>query len=98
MFIELEANTGAASPSSNHFWNFLLRRRSRPRRTDPRLDGKYESVNQMNKRRAVFLMTLLGVCLCLPPAKAGDPGARMQWWREARFGLFIHFGLYAIPG
>jgi alpha-L-fucosidase len=23
--------------------------------------------------------------------------ARMQWWREARFGLFIHFGLYAIP-
>lgn len=23
---------------------------------------------------------------------------RMQWWREARFGLFIHWGLYAIPG
>ncbi len=22
---------------------------------------------------------------------------RMQWWREARFGLFIHWGLYAIP-
>lgn len=21
----------------------------------------------------------------------------MQWWREARFGLFIHWGLYAIP-
>ena len=29
------------------------------------------------------------------------PGAaeeqRMDWWREARFGLFIHWGLYAIP-
>ncbi len=24
--------------------------------------------------------------------------ARMEWWREARFGMFIHFGLYAIPG
>lgn len=24
--------------------------------------------------------------------------ARMAWWREARFGMFIHFGLYAIPG
>lgn len=24
--------------------------------------------------------------------------ARIAWWREARFGLFIHFGLYAIPG
>ena len=22
---------------------------------------------------------------------------RMGWWREARFGLFIHWGLYAIP-
>ncbi len=25
----------------------------------------------------------------------GDP--RLDWWREARFGLFIHWGLYAIP-
>ncbi|MBX3096647.1 MAG: alpha-L-fucosidase [Fimbriimonadaceae bacterium] len=23
--------------------------------------------------------------------------ARMEWWREAKFGLFIHWGLYAIP-
>ncbi|MBI3766035.1 MAG: alpha-L-fucosidase [Ignavibacteriales bacterium] len=23
--------------------------------------------------------------------------ARMQWWQDARFGLFIHWGLYAIP-
>ena len=23
---------------------------------------------------------------------------RVQWWREARFGMFIHWGLYAIPG
>lgn len=23
--------------------------------------------------------------------------ARMQWWKEARFGMFIHWGLYAIP-
>lgn len=26
-----------------------------------------------------------------------DRDARMQWWREARLGLFIHWGLYAIP-
>jgi len=24
--------------------------------------------------------------------------ARIAWWREARFGMFIHWGLYAIPG
>jgi alpha-L-fucosidase len=23
--------------------------------------------------------------------------ARMQWWREGRFGMFIHWGLYSIP-
>ena len=23
---------------------------------------------------------------------------RIRWWREARFGMFIHWGLYAIPG
>ena len=23
--------------------------------------------------------------------------ARLQWWTDARFGLFIHWGLYAIP-
>jgi len=25
------------------------------------------------------------------------PAADMQWWRDAKFGLFIHWGLYAIP-
>ena len=23
--------------------------------------------------------------------------SRMKWWRDARFGLFIHWGLYSIP-
>jgi alpha-L-fucosidase len=26
-----------------------------------------------------------------------DHDLRMQWWRDARFGLFIHWGLYAVP-
>src|SRR6266850_841606 len=26
-----------------------------------------------------------------------DYAARMKWWSEARFGLFIHWGLYSIP-
>jgi len=24
--------------------------------------------------------------------------ARMQWWRDAKFGMFIHWGVYAVPG
>lgn len=23
--------------------------------------------------------------------------ARMSWWREARFGMFVHWGLYSVP-
>jgi len=29
---------------------------------------------------------------------AQDSDQRMEWWREARFGLFIHWGLYAAAG
>lgn len=50
-------------------------------------------------RQIVFLV----VCLSTGSefaARADDAGAtaRMQWWRDAKFGMFIHWGLYAIPG
>jgi len=28
---------------------------------------------------------------------SAEKDQRMKWWREARFGMFIHWGLYAIP-
>lgn len=55
-------------------------------------------MNKNKLQRGVFLVTLLGACLSFQPAKAGDSDAHMKWWREARFGLFVHFGIYAIPG
>jgi len=30
-------------------------------------------------------------------AQRTDRDQRMQWWRDARFGMFIHWGLYAVP-
>jgi len=30
-------------------------------------------------------------------ADMGAAAERMAWWREARFGMFIHWGLYALP-
>ena len=40
----------------------------------------------------------------LPTAIAATPGetkeeedARMAWWRDAKFGMFVHWGLYAVP-
>ncbi|MCU0961692.1 MAG: alpha-L-fucosidase [Pirellulaceae bacterium] len=44
---------------------------------------------------------LVALTILLPRLAAAESpaerDARMQWWRDARFGLFIHWGLYAIP-
>jgi alpha-L-fucosidase len=42
------------------------------------------------------------VCRAPPVDRAPTPTApehadRMTWWREARFGMFVHWGLYAVP-
>jgi len=31
-------------------------------------------------------------------APTADQQRRMQWWHDAKFGMFIHFGLYAARG
>ena len=33
----------------------------------------------------------------IPKETKEEHDARMAWWREARFGMFIHWGLYAVP-
>ena len=42
---------------------------------------------------ALLIMT---ACQTKQSAKLTDD-ERMAWWRDARFGLFIHWGLYAVP-
>ena len=33
-----------------------------------------------------------------PAAEDADRARRMKWWHEARFGMFIHWGLYSVLG
>jgi alpha-L-fucosidase len=52
------------------------------------------------KSRTLFLSLLLTLILSIPLPAAETQGrrdARMQWWREAKFGMFIHWGVYAVP-
>jgi alpha-L-fucosidase len=35
--------------------------------------------------------------LAAPPDSALSRDGRMAWWRDARFGMFIHWGVYSIP-
>lgn len=32
-----------------------------------------------------------------PAESKADRDARMKWWREAKFGMFIHWGVYSVP-
>ena len=32
------------------------------------------------------------------PSQDADRARRMKWWHEARFGMFIHWGLYSVLG
>ena len=41
--------------------------------------------------------SLPAIAADLPSETAAERDARMEWWRDARFGMFIHWGLYAIP-
>ena len=53
----------------------------------------------------LFLLVCLIACNGIQQSVAQDftnemteqRDARMSWWRDARFGLFIHWGLYSIP-
>jgi len=58
----------------------------------------------MNKNKvqvSVFLTFMIFIILiffvCKSPGVKLDKDTRMKWWREAKFGMFIHWGLYAIP-
>ncbi len=46
------------------------------------------------KALVLLLLSLAGAAQAETPA---DRDRRMAWWREARFGMFIHWGVYAVP-
>ncbi len=66
--------------------------------------------NKMFRQPVVTCLALLGLALATFVGGCSDGFAfgqtekkpltqdeRMEWWREARFGLFVHWGLYSVP-
>ena len=45
--------------------------------------------------KRLFIFYFLSAVVCLPIFAQQTPDKKMEWWREARFGMFIHFGAYA---
>ena len=46
---------------------------------------------------AVFLYSLSALCQSTTPESKEARDQRMGWWRDATFGMFIHWGPYAVP-
>jgi alpha-L-fucosidase len=55
------------------------------------------------KRLSILLLTALLLVVTqmvqaqLPKETEAQKAQRMKWWTDARFGMFIHWGLYALP-
>jgi alpha-L-fucosidase len=69
----------------------------------------YTGSATVNQRFIALVTSLIILAALSPQVNADNPGlakpiespeqheARIAWWREARFGMFIHWGLYSIP-
>jgi alpha-L-fucosidase len=53
------------------------------------------------KKLAIILLSLTLLSSTISAQKPGETERqhrqRMQWWEEARFGMFIHWGIYSVP-
>ena len=47
---------------------------------------------------AILTASSCGWAQTAPMVTDKNAAARIQWWRDAKFGLFMHWGVYSIPG
>jgi alpha-L-fucosidase len=60
-------------------------------------DGVHLLESGFSKMAQVWLSVARPECEALLVKMKAEHDERMAWWREAQFGMFIHWGLYAIP-
>ena len=60
--------------------------------------------SRIKMKKILFLLTILHAVALPLQIQAAEPtetkaqhDARMAWWREAKFGMFIHWGVYSVP-
>jgi alpha-L-fucosidase len=52
------------------------------------------------KKYLLFSIALIAACaasVCRAEETKKERDARMAWWRQAKFGMFIHWGVYSVP-
>ncbi|MCF8359331.1 MAG: alpha-L-fucosidase [Prolixibacteraceae bacterium] len=48
-------------------------------------------------KKQVIFSVLLILLLLLNGCSEKKPVDKMEWWKEAKFGMFIHWGIYSVP-
>ncbi|MDP4625878.1 MAG: alpha-L-fucosidase [Akkermansiaceae bacterium] len=51
----------------------------------------------MKKRTSIISLALMALMPLTAFSQVKDD-SHMEWWRDARYGMFIHWGLFSIPG
>ncbi|NBX48333.1 MAG: hypothetical protein EBT22_14375, partial [Chloroflexi bacterium] len=86
---------GSYPPAHTHCDRPLLHHRAR------QACDHYPHLHHLFRPQGDLRMTTPIAIPAIRPGQGQRPGAetdpRLDWWRDARFGLFIHWGLYAIP-
>jgi alpha-L-fucosidase len=66
------------------------------------LQKKSEKASDIKRLLLLVMVTVAAVGTAngqwAPMATDSTANSRIDWWRDAKFGLFIHWGLYSIPG
>src|SRR5438477_11578083 len=45
----------------------------------------------------IFKLSIVFILLFFTAKAQQSDDHRMDWWKDARFGLFIHWGVYSVP-
>src|SRR5580704_12811175 len=53
---------------------------------------------QLSRRDCLGLLGAGAAFAASAQGSEADRERRMQWWHDAKFGMFIHFGLYSVLG
>src|SRR5687767_15961087 len=48
-------------------------------------------------KKLILLIALCSYSFLSSNAQTSTTDKRMEWWRKARLGMFIHWGVYAVP-
>jgi alpha-L-fucosidase len=61
------------------------------------MEIQIELKNRIMKTKVIAMAVFIFLFQGMSAQKALTKDQRLEWWRDARFGMFIHWGVYSLP-